>query len=72
MDKSKENRHRLGLTIIITSGATYILSILVGSLLMNVITLTMPMVLGIKLVIALVIGFAVWNILKGKGQMPDN
>jgi chromate transport protein ChrA len=73
MDESKERKQRLGLTIVISAGATYILSALVGALLLNSsVTLTMPMVHGIKLVIFLVVGFAVWNILKQKGQMPKN
>ncbi|MDF7802041.1 hypothetical protein P4C99_21395 [Pontiellaceae bacterium B1224] len=73
MDESKEKQKRLGITIAITAGATYILSALVGGILMNTsISLTMPMVHGIRLAIALVVGFAVWNILNKKGQMPDN
>jgi len=73
MDESKEKQKRLSYTILITVGITYILSALVGAFLMNTsVSLTMPMVHGIRLVIALVVGFAVWNILKKKGQMPEN
>ena len=72
MDKSKIIRQRLGLTIIITVGATYIITTLVVGILMNITTISLPMAQGIRLVIAGVIGFAVWNILKKQEQTKDN
>lgn len=72
MDKSKEIKRRLGLTILITVGATYILTILVVGLLMNITTITLQMAKLIRVIIAVVTGIAVWNILKKKGQIPGN
>ena len=60
------------MTIIITVGATYILTILVVGLLMNITTISLPMAQAIRLLIAAVIGFSVWNILKKNEQPKDN
>ena len=72
MNSSKEIRKRLGLTIVVSAGITYVLSILVIGLLMNVTTISILTAQVIKLIIFGIIGFAVWNILAKKGQMPEN
>ena len=72
MDKSKEFRKRLGYTLVITGLSAHFVAGLIGTLLIQVMPLTVPMAYGIKLLTALVIGFAVWNILWKKGQMPEN
>jgi len=65
MEPSQKMKPSLGLTIVITAGASYIISALVGGLLINSsVKLTLPMVQGIRIGIFLVVGFAVWNILK--------
>jgi len=72
MDNSKQIRTRLSYTILISVGATYIITALVGGLLINSdVKLTLPMVQGIRIGIFIVVGFAVWNILKRNEQQPD-
>jgi len=63
MKSAKNFRQRLGLTIVITVGATYIISLLVVGLLMTATTVTAPMAQIIRLVIAIVIGVSAWNLL---------
>ena len=70
MKLSNNIRNRLGLTIIITVGATYIVSILVVGLLINTTEITIQSAQLIRLIIAGIIGFAVWNILK-KGKLKE-
>ena len=67
MGSPKNIRQRLGLTILITVGATYILSILVVGLLMKATTVTISIAQVIRLIIAIVVGFSVWNILGKEG-----
>ena len=72
METTKTIRSRLGKTIIITVGATYVLSILVVGLLINIAEITLPVAQTIRFVIAGIIGFATWNILKKNEQSSNN
>ena len=63
MKLSKSFRQHLGLTIIITVGATYIISLLVVGLLMTVTGVTALLTQIIRLIIAIIIWISVWNIL---------
>lgn len=72
MDKSKELRKRLGYTLLITGGATYIIAGLIGVLLMQAMTISLPMVHIIQFLTAVIIGFIVWNILGKEGQLPKH
>lgn len=72
IDQSKTIRRRLSYTILITVGATYVLTLLVVGLLMNITTVSMAAAQTIRLVIAVIIGFATWNILKENEQTEDD
>jgi len=70
-EQTKIFRRRLGYTIIITVGATYVLTLLVVGILMNITTVSMTMAQLIRLCIATITGFTVWNILKKNEQTKD-
>ncbi|MCF7818479.1 MAG: hypothetical protein K9M54_11425 [Kiritimatiellales bacterium] len=67
MRSLKNFRQRMGLTIVVTVGATYIISLLVVGLLMSATTVTVLMAQVIRLVIAIIVGVPVWKLL-GKGN----